>query len=73
MRPSRLATSAATALWSDIATIAILRVERFILRGRPPNRPRALAAASPAVVALSAINSRSNSENAAKFQMPAAR
>ena len=70
VRLRRLATSAATALRSDIADIAIMSVARSILRGRPPMRPRARAAASPAMV-RSAISSRSNSANAAK--MPNAR
>src|SRR5208282_1080947 len=41
-----MATSAATALRSAIAAMAIMSVERSILRGRPPIRPRARAAAS---------------------------
>ena len=45
----RLATSAATALRSVIADIAIISVARSILRGRPPMRPRARAAASLAM------------------------
>ncbi len=56
----RRATSAALALESAIAVIAIITVARSIFRGRPPRRPRALAATSPACV-RSAINSRSNS------------
>lgn len=62
--PSRLATPAATALRSLSAVIANCSVGRSILRGRPPSRPRARAAASPARV-RSVISSRSNSANAA--------
>ncbi len=39
--PSRLATSNAAALVSDIAAIAMVSVARSIFRGRPPKRPRA--------------------------------
>jgi hypothetical protein len=62
----RMATSAATALRSAMAAMAIMRVERSILRGRPPIRPRARAAARPAMV-RSAISSLSNSAKAAKI------
>ncbi len=56
----RRATSAALAFESAIAVIAIIMVARSIFRGRPPRRPRALAAARPACV-RSAMSSLSNS------------
>jgi len=64
--PSRLATSPATDCRSAMAVMAILRVVTVILRGRPPFRPRARAAAKPARV-RSAISSRSNSASDAKI------
>jgi hypothetical protein len=51
--PSLLATSDALALGSDKADIAIIKVDLSIFLGRPPFRPRALAAAS-----LSALNNQ---------------
>ena len=46
--------------------LATLTFAAVIFRGAPPFRPRARAAASPALV-LSEINSRSNSARAAKI------
>jgi hypothetical protein len=43
--PGRRAISTALALGADMAAIAMLSVARSILRGRPPMRPRARAAA----------------------------
>jgi mercuric reductase len=57
-----------------IAAIARRSLAAVILNGRPPFRPRARADAKPAMV-RSAINSRSNSANAAKMpktSLPAA-
>jgi hypothetical protein len=56
--PSRLATSEAFVLESVMAAIAIFNVSTVIFRGLPPKRPRALAAAKPALV-RSLINSAS--------------
>ena len=64
MIPRRLATSIATDLLSSIAFIAIRRVVRSILRGLPPNLPRARAEARPALV-----SSRSNSASEANFRI----
>jgi hypothetical protein len=64
--PSRLATSLAFVFGSAIAAMAIFIVSMVILRGLPPNRPRALAAARPAFV-RSRINSASNSARAANM------
>jgi len=70
--PRHLATSVALTLGSLIAAMAMVSVARSILRGRPPMRPRARAAARLAWV-RSAINSRSNSAKVAKIQRRAGR
>ena len=49
-----------------MAAIAIRNFSLIILRGLPPSRPLALAAASPALV-LSRMRSASNSASAAKM------
>ena len=64
--PRRCATSVVLASRSTMAAIAMRSAAFVILRGRPPRRPRARAAASPARV-RSRISSASNSANAAKI------
>ena len=64
--PRRCARSRALVLRSAMARIAMPSVATSILRGLPPKRPLARAAAKPARVRL-AIGSRSNSAKAAKM------
>ena len=64
--PRRCARSCALVSRSAMARIAMRSMATSILRGRPPRRPLARAAARPARV-RSTISSRSNSASAAKM------